>query len=294
MNTFSISQLEQFSGIKAHTIRIWEQRYNALSPMRSDGNTRHYDGSQLRRLLNISTLLKSDHKVSELCSMSDKQLHDLIKAGLKKSPGNDDNTAYFVTQLIAAGMCYDGLFFEEIFEKSINRFGFRITYIKIIQPLLLQVGLMWLTDSIPIEQEHFISNIIRQKLFAAIDALPQVQSLTGGWLLFLPENEFHEISLLFSYFLIRSAKQRATYLGSNVPIESLNKIIDDVKPLNLLIFLVKNDMPSKTMNYIDLLSETFSKLNIYISGNAQLIGQVKTKSNIHWLKTVEDLEQHLV
>ena len=103
MNLFTISQLQQFSGVKAHTIRIWEQRYNALSPNRSEGNTRYYDNTQLRRLLNIVSLMESDYKVSELCSMSDQELFRTLDKQLQSKLHKDETTQYFISQLIAAG-----------------------------------------------------------------------------------------------------------------------------------------------------------------------------------------------
>jgi hypothetical protein len=245
MNNFSISQLQQFSGIKAHTIRIWEQRYNALTPNRSEGNTRYYDDSQLRRLLNIVSLMDSEYKVSELCLMPDEKLFNLIKSKLVSNSVEASSAAYFVSQLIAAGMCYDVAAFEKIFSTSIKKFGIRDTYIKVIYPLLDRIGLMWSCDTMPPAQEHFISNIIRQKLFSAIDELPPAKSLKDTWLLFLPENEFHEIGLLFSYYVIRNAGKRVVYLGSNLPLDTLISAAKDINPSNLLFFLVHNDAPGE-------------------------------------------------
>ena len=162
MNLFSISQLSQISGIKAHTIRMWEQRYNALKPNRSEGNTRYYDNLQLRRLLNIVSLMNSGYKVSELGVMSDKKLFTLLEQQQGKVE-SDDPEDFYISQLIAAGMSYDEQHFEKIFSHCLLRFGLKNAYTHVLYPLLSRIGLMWASNSIPPAQEQFISNIIRQK-----------------------------------------------------------------------------------------------------------------------------------
>ncbi|MEP6594563.1 MAG: MerR family transcriptional regulator [Ginsengibacter sp.] len=289
---FSISQLTQFSGIKPHTIRMWEHRYNALKPSRSDGNTRYYDNSQLRRLLNIVSLMERDYKISQLCSMTDKELFKLV-AGFMSDRASNEPTEYFVAQLIAAGMSYDEIHFEKIFSHCLLWYGVKNTYIKVIYPMLLRIGLMWASDSIPPAHEHYISNLLRQKLFTAIDSLPPSKVTSETWLLFLPENEFHEIGLLLANYLIRSAGRNVIYLGRNVPLNSLLTSIKDTRPENLLFFLVHNDLPDDTQEYCNKLSVAFKGKKIYMSGNHKLISQVKTDKKIGWLQSVESLEEVL-
>ena len=291
MNTFSISQLEQFSGIKVYTIRIWEQRYNALEPHRSEGNTRYYDNNHLRRLLNIVSLMGGEHKISQICSMNDAELFQHVGELLKKEVAKDKSKEYFISQLISAGIGYDEAYFTKVFTNAVQRFGMRDTYVLIIQPLLLRVGLMWSNNSIPPEQEHFISNLLVQKFYAAIDKLPSHNNSNDSWLLFLPENEFHELSLLFSYYLIRSSGRKVVYLGSNVPFETLSSAIQETNPSNLHFFLVHNDVPQHCQKYLDTLSAKTKSMNIYISGNEKLLSQLKVSKKIRKLATVEDLEK---
>jgi len=292
MNLFSISQLAQYSGIKPHTIRVWEQRYNALNPNRTKGNTRYYDNSQLRRLLNIVSLMESGHKVSELGLMSDERIFQLLEETTNWDLSNDP-TEYFISQLIAAGMSYDEAHFEKTFAHCLLRFGMNSTYTKVIHPMLDRIGFMWATDKIPPTQEHFISNLIRQKLFTAIDYIPLANTSLDSWLLFLPENEFHEIGLLFAYYLIRLSGRKALYLGVNVPQQSLVAAVKDSKPENLLFFFVHNDVPDQIQNYLNELSIDFASEKIHFSGNQNLIRQLVPGKNIHWLKSVEDLQQLL-
>ncbi len=292
MNLFSISQLARFSGIRPHTIRMWEQRYNALNPGRSEGNTRYYDNDQLRRLLNIVSLMESDYKVSELCSMPDKKLFKLI-GELQNKNNTNELTEYFIAQLISAGMSYDESYFEKIFSHCLIKYGMKDAYLKVIYPMLVRIGLMWASDVLPSAQEHFISNVIRQKLFTAIDSLPPAKPDSDAWLLFLPENEFHEIGLLIANYLIRLSGRKAIYLGGNVPLQSLADAAKHTSPRNLLLFLVHNDLPEDRDEYLNELSSRFSGKKIFVGGKHQLINHLKIKKNIYWLQSVEDLEQQL-
>lgn len=292
MNQFLISQLEKFSGIKAHTIRMWEQRYNALTPNRSEGNTRYYDNEQLRRLLNIVSLSNQDYKISELCTMTDKQLFRLV--GELKNETENNTDEYFVSQLIAAGMTYDETHFDKIFSHCILRYGMKDTYLKIIYPVLVRTGLMWACNDLPAANEHFISNLIRQKLFTAIDSLSPAKNSQDAWLLFLPENEFHEIGLLFSYYLIRLYGRKAIYLGSNVPLQSFINVGKEISCHNVLSFLVHNDSNKEIQENINDLSKNFRGKKIYLAGDQKVIAKIKKESNIKFLSSVEDLEQQLL
>ncbi len=287
MNSFSISQLAQFSGVKAHTIRIWEQRYNALKPNRTEGNTRYYDNQQLRRLLNIVSLADLDYKVSELCMMPDKKLFKLIE---ELNLGNQNKTyEYFIAHLVSAGMSYDEPGFEKIFSHCMLRYGMKDTYLRVIYPMLVRIGLMWSVDTIPPAHEHFISNVLRQKLFTAIDSLPAAKPESGSWLLFLPENEFHEIGLLFASYLIRSSSQKVIYLGSNVPFQSLKMAVENASCENLLMFFVHAGFPEDARDYINKLSNQFKGKNIFVAGGRQFTEQLGKLKKIRFLNSAEDL-----
>lgn len=293
MNMFSISQLEQYSGIKAHTIRIWEKRYNALKPLRSEGNTRYYDNSQFRRLLNISSLINSGYKVSELCRMTDLQLFKQIEKNLNSYLGQDDIEHYSISQLITAGILFDENHFDKIFSHCLLRYNLKTIYIKIIYPMLDRIGLMWASDALPPAQEHFISNLIRQKFSSAIDLVPKTSSPKGSWLLFLPENEFHEIGLLFAHYLIKISGKKVYYFGANVPNENLTQTIKIINPDNLLFFLVHYDRPENAQQYVNSLIRNFKKQKIHIAGNKNLIENLSLGKEIKWHQSIEDFEREL-
>ena len=291
MNLFSISQLSQFSGIKPHTIRIWEQRYNAFKPNRSDGNTRYYDDTQLRRLLNIVSLIENGYKVSSLCLMSDHDLYSKV-SNLNISEISE-STEYFVSQLIAAGISYDTNYFEIIFSDCVLKFGMKDAYMKVIHPMMERIGLMWATDSLPTAHEHFISNIVRQKLLVVLDSIEAPDPASESWLLFLPENEFHEIGLVYAHLLIRLSGKKVFYLGSNLPVESVISAIQTIKPRNILMFLVHYDLPEQIQKDLDSLIAEFSGNKIYLAGNYKLISQINLNLKSEFLQSIESLEEIL-
>lgn len=292
MNSFSISQLSQFSGVKPHTIRIWEQRYDALQPQRSEGNTRFYDSLQLRRLLNIVSLAKTGRKVSMLCRMSDEDLYSLQKEYIEQALEESD-FEYFVSQLISAGMNYDESNFEKIFSHCIIRFGMVKTYREIIYPMISRVGLLWTTNSIPPSQEHYITNLLRQKLFTSIDSLTTETDKNGGWLLFLPEDEFHEMGLLFANYLIRSHGKKVVYLGPNVPLSSVENAVEDTDLENLLLFLVHRDLPDNIKEFLEELRKIGKNKQIYVAANSELTENLSEHKEINWLYSIEDLEKQI-
>ena len=168
---------------------MWEQRYNALQPDRSEGNTRYYNNGQLRRLLNIVSLMDSGYKISELGTMNDKKLFDLLEQ--EQQGENETNPEeFYISQLIAAGMSYDEQHFEKLFSHCLLRFGFKNAYTRVLYPMMSKIGLMWASNSMPPAQEHFITNIIRQKLFTAIDSLPPPATKAETWLLFYQKMSF--------------------------------------------------------------------------------------------------------
>jgi MerR family transcriptional regulator, light-induced transcriptional regulator len=288
---FSISDLQKFSGVQPQTIRMWEKRYNALQPIRSEGNTRYYDDDQLKRLLNIVSLNQAGLKISRICKLSNDEIHQMLGREIYKSTSNDKQIEYFISQLIHYALDYDGYTIDKILSDCIDQFGIQTTYKRIIYPLLIRVGLMWCQDSICPAQEHFLSGFIRQKLFTAInniDAIPG--SLDPTWLLFLPEDESHDIGLLFAHYLLRKSNQRVIYLGANVPFESLQEVMQNQQIEHMLFFFIRVRPVSEAEQYLKRLRNTFKNASIYFSGNPKLIHDLQFDPPINRLKTVEEFE----
>lgn len=292
MDSFSISQLQQFSGIKAHTIRIWEQRYNALTPGRSEGNTRHYNGEQLRRLLNIVSLLNTGSKISELCTMPEDKLHRLIERQAMPVQGVPSEYEFYVTQIVAAALEYNEIRFDKVFSNALLRYGMKDAYINIVYPSLDRLSLLWSTTVLAPAQEHFISALFRQKFLTATDALPFATSAAAtkdAWLLFLAEDEFHELGLLLAGYLIRQAGKKVIYLGANVPFDSLVAAVKAVKPSNLLYFLVHKNDPENDQELLTRIGQQFSNLHLYLACDVARSSEFKKPKNCTLLNTVNDL-----
>ncbi len=289
---YSISDLEQLSGIYAHTIRIWERRYGALSPARSQGNTRLYDDNQLKRLLNIVSLIKSGLKISKICSLSDDEMNRLLDREFAQAP-DDEHSEYYISQLVRHGIAFDEFSFHHLLDESIDGLGLSVCYRKVIYPLLMRLGLMWRKDDICPAHEHFLSNIIRQKIFSHIDSIP-VQKMAGPkWLLFLPEYEDHDIGLLFASYMLRIHHQQVVFLGSKMPLAAIEQVYPILNADHVLLFMIKTQAPVKAQQYINQLSAICASAQIHLAGNSQVISKLKNIDHINWFKTLDEFEQSI-
>jgi DNA-binding transcriptional MerR regulator len=288
---FSISDLQKFSGVQPQTIRMWERRYNALQPIRSEGNTRYYNDDQLKRLLNIVSLTQAGLKISKICKLSDDEIRQILQKEIHKTTSDDNQVEYFISQLINSTLDYDTYTIDKLLSECIDHFGIPITYKRIIYPLLIRVGLMWCQDSICPAQEHFLSGLIRQKLFTAINNIPpSTGSVNSTWLLFLPEDESHDIGLLFAHYLLRQENRRIIYLGANVPFESIQEVMQHQRIDHMLFFFISVRPVLEAEEYLQRLRNNFKNTSIYFSGNSKLINDLEFDSSINRLKTVEEFE----
>ena len=288
---YSIADLEQLSGISAHTIRIWERRYNALSPLRSAGNTRQYDDDQLRRLLNIVSLNQSGLKISNICRLSQAEMNELIQQEIDKTISSKSHYEYYISQLIKYGLLYDEVQVEELLSNCIAAYTVKETYRHVIYPLLVRLGLMWGKDSVCPSHEHFLSNIIRQKLFSAIDSLSLTSIPKSSWLLFLPEDEDHDIGLLLASYILRSAGHKVIYLGAKTPLLAVENVLSGIKVNYALLFMTRTRPATEAAAYLESLKKTFKDIPAYISGNARIISELDLGKTVHWLRNLSDFEQ---
>lgn len=262
--TYLIKDLEKLTGIKAHTIRIWEKRYNVVSPKRTPTNIRYYCDNDLKRLLNISVLLKQGFKISQLSELSDDELGDKIMSLHYHPEGEEVGIDNLVTAMIDLN--------EALFEKTINlsalNLGFEHTVLKIIYPFLERIGILWLSGNINPAQEHFVTNLLRQKLLVAIDSLVMKPARDSKrFILFLPENELHELGLLFYSYLVRKAGHKIIYLGQSVPYEDVVEVARFKEPDALVTSLVAAMNLADANTYVHRLASDFTSKTIYITGS---------------------------
>lgn len=263
MSTYSIKDLERISGIKAHTIRIWEQRYEIISPNRTDTNIRHYSDEDLKSILNIGILNNCGYKISKIAKMH----KDEITASVLEITGSNFNANVQIDNLIIAMTEMDEDRFEKFLSANILRSGFEKTFLEILHPFMVKVGVLWLTNSINPAQEHFISNLVRQKLIAAIDGIDFNSSHHADkCLLYLPENELHEINLLFANLILKKHGYKTIYLGQSVPYQDIKMVCELHKPKHIITVITSTLADISIEDYTLQLCKDFPQQKIMISG----------------------------
>ncbi len=214
MAVYSIKELEKLSGIKAHTIRIWEKRYSLIEPHRTNTNIRYYTDSELKKILNVAVLNRHGIKISSIAKLNDLELREEI---IKVSTTSDSSDT-LIDSMVLSMIDLDEYKLEAMIDKSINKIGFKSTVTDVLYPFLEKVGILWQSGDVYPVQEHFVSFLIRQKIIAATDRISNTFNPNGKkFLLLLPEGEWHEIALLFAQYLIKEANHEVIYLGQSVP-----------------------------------------------------------------------------
>jgi len=263
MSTYSIKDLERLTGIKAHTIRIWEKRYAIVDPSRTDSNIRWYNDEDLKKLLNVSILNRYGYKISRIASLSRKQINEKIMEVVK--PESDYLSQ--IESLIVSMIELNEERLERILNQSILKIGFEETLFYVVYPFFDKMGLLWQTGTINPAQEHFVSNLIRMKLCVAIDSLPAITNPDAKKiLLFLPSWELHEIGLLTYYYIARKAGLKVFYLGQNVPYHDLVSVGKTVNPDILGTYFVSAISILDMQNYLKALSTDFPNQHVLVSG----------------------------
>jgi len=285
MIKYSIRELEQLTDIKAHTIRIWEQRYGILKPQRTDTNIRYYSDADLRFLLQISLLNQSGYKISKIATINRETVSDLYQ----EIVSNNYDFMPQINALVKATVDIDENAFTSTINNNIAHNGFKTTITKIVYPLLERIGILWAKGNIHPGQEHFISNLIRQKIIAKIDSIPpDNKQKETKCLLFLPENEFHELGLLFAQYLLKINGYEVIYLGSSVPLNNLIEVVNFKKVDVVFGILTTKPSSSKVKNYINQLAEGLKEVEVYISGYK--VQQLKSlPDNIEYVNKPMDL-----
>ena len=288
MAQYSIKDLEKLSGIQAHTIRIWEKRYHLVTPKRTTTNIRVYTDEDLKRLLNVAVLNHNGLKISKVAKLSENEMKERI-IQLSSDPSNFDNQ---IESLVVSMVDLNEQKFESILQTQIDQLGFEEVFIKIIYPLLVKIGVLWQTGNIHPAQEHFVSNIIKKKLFTAIDS---ISSKYDGvkFIMYLPEGEYHEIGLLFYTYLLKKNGFQPIYLGQSVPFEDLISAQKAYNADYLFTSFVTTLQDFTFSDYILELSKTFKKQKVFIPGSIVQKIEVKRVPNIIKIKSPEHFKELL-
>ncbi|MBK9283437.1 MAG: MerR family transcriptional regulator [Sphingobacteriaceae bacterium] len=274
MQTYQITDLEQLTGIKAHTIRIWEKRYKIIEPFRTKTNIRYYNNDQARKLLNISTLIQYGYKISKIADMNLKEQDSIITL-LSESDNLNAYETLAVNALVNSTLQYDEVAFEKTYSSALNRLGMKDTMLQIIYPFLKRIGIMWSIDDLTPAQEHFATTLLRRKLFSAIDGIEIPTRSKMKFILFLPPNEWHEIGLLFTEYLLRINGAEVINLGQNVPVENLSKIISATDAKYIFTFFVVNNK-QEVYGEIENLLKTQPNITLFFATALPELAQLTT------------------
>lgn len=269
MKRFLIRDIEALTGIKAHTLRVWEQRYNILTPKRTDTNIRFYDDEDVRLLLNVTMLNDRGYKISEIAKMSADERCEAVNSFSEDCKNYGCQIQYLANAMVKL----DEAGFEKILSTNILQMGFEDTVICIIFPFLAKTGMMWQTGAINSAHEHFVSHIIRQKLLVAIDGQSTPADNTGKkFLLFLPGGETHELGLLFANYLIKSRGHHVLYLGANMPCCELANVAKFYQPDYIFTVLTTVQNNGNTTSFVDGLCCEAKEIPLLVTG-CQVVGK---------------------
>lgn len=277
-DVFSIKDLENFSGIKAHTIRIWEKRYNIFSPERSVSNFRSYSLQDLQKMLNISYLNRNNFKISKIAKLSNSE----IEVKVREHSSNDQGNETEINDLKVSMLNFDTSLFNQVYSKLLSTQSFSQTVEKVFIPFLIDLGLLWQTNTISPANEHFISNLIIQKIQIQTEKLNINQAPSSNeyiHILFLPKNEIHEIGLLYINYLLKLNGNKTVYLGQSIPLEDLNLIQQRFDNIKFTTCFTVEPTPENLGKYIEELLKILKGTNNHCSIIGHSTSSIKNHSN---------------
>ena len=286
---FSINDLENLSGIKAHTIRIWEKRYNLLEPARTDSNIRFYNISSLQKLLNVVTLYEAGQKISKIAKLKQDELNVAVRElGVGEGQSN-----YFHNSFILSMLNFDQSLFEETYNKLMSETSFKRLFVDYFIPLLHHVGLEWQSDKITPAHEHFVSCLIQQKLLVNIERMQRhTPSNDKTYVLFLPEQEIHELGLLFLHYDLVQRGKHSIYLGASVPMDNLLELKSLYDNVQFISYFTIQPELAEVDKYVETFDKTILDENTHLwllGRNTQQLELDKNQKRIKIFEKIEDI-----
>ena len=290
---FSIKDLEHLSGVKAHTIRIWEKRYNILNPDRTDTNIRTYDISNLQKILNVTFLNSHGYKISRIAKLSEQEIRSMVKNVAASSSEENRAIASFKIAMIN----FDQVLFNNTYNKLLESRNFREIFHHTFLPLLDEIGLLWQTDTINPVHEHFLTSLIKQKLYLNIALLENENSYKDDdlYVLFLPENEIHDLGLLFLNYELNFYKRNTIFLGPSLPINNMKYLLEIHPNPRFISYLTV--FPREVSEFIEefeaeLCQDVKRELNLF-GARIQNLDPTKQASHIKIYKSIPEFVNNL-
>ncbi|WP_299665698.1 MerR family transcriptional regulator [uncultured Polaribacter sp.] len=286
---FTIKDLENISGIKAHTIRIWEKRYNLLEPQRTTTNIRYYSHKNLQKLLNVVLLNKNNYKISKIAKMSEEEILLQSREVAFSTAINDEAINAFKLSMLQ----FDKIMFNTTYDRLLHKKTFRDIFKEVFIPFLSHIGFLWQTETLLPAHEHFISNLIAQKIHINTENLQHgVSDSKKTYVLFLPENEIHDLGLLYLNYELVLRGHHTIYLGQSLPLDNLNYFFKNDRELCFITSLTIQPYDDKIASYFDEIESILEKTKhqfIAIGRKTSLIKDNTYKMDISFYDKVTDL-----
>ncbi|MDP5027167.1 MAG: MerR family transcriptional regulator [Flavobacterium sp.] len=294
-NVFSIKDLENLSGIKAHTIRIWEKRYNVLEPMRSDTNIRSYDIKNLQKLLNIVLLHNYGYKISKIATLDHAQINKLSNDIISEKSAKN----HAISTFKMAMMNFDQSLFFNTYNELLNEKTFKEVFYTVFIPLMQELGFLWQTETISPSHEHFITYLIKQKLLINTEKVQVLEPTKNDkvYVLFLPLNEIHELGLMYLNYEILLNGYQTIYLGESIPTDSLVDLKNSFEKITFVSYLTVEPNQEEINDYIvDMQTKLLDNTNhelLLLGRMTQFITTKDLSKNIHLFSSIEELANTL-
>ncbi|MBS1596796.1 MAG: cobalamin B12-binding domain-containing protein [Bacteroidetes bacterium] len=289
MNEFTIKDLENLSGIKAHTIRVWEQRYSFLKPQRTETNIRYYNTDELKNILNISLLHKYGYRISHIDRMDEEEVKEKI-ISLSFAQAQQER---IVNELIQHMVDLDIDRFECVLDNYIMTRGIDKTITQIIFPFLDRIGILWLTNHINPAQEHLVTNLIRQKLIVGIEGVVSHFNVNKTVMLFLPEGEYHELGLLYVSYLLKNRGAKVIYLGANIPLEDVEFVSKIKHPDFIYTHLTSVAGNFNFEKFLTRIHKLLPNTPLFISGRLARTHIRKIPPGINFKKSLSEVMEYI-
>ncbi|MCV9385419.1 MerR family transcriptional regulator [Reichenbachiella ulvae] len=287
MGKYSIKELERLSGIKAHTIRIWEKRYDLIRPFRTDTNIRYYNDDQLKKILNVSSLVNLGYKISKVSKMGVEEMTHLLEES-QNGIQLDQQIEIELHRLIEPCMNFDEPLLDERINELIDKTSLIEAFGQVFFPLLNRIGFLWATNRVSPAHEHFLSNKLMQVLYSSMNMRTN-NGEAGKYLLFLPEWEEHEMLLLFSNYVLKKHGFSTIYIGKRVPVKNLIETINQAQPIGLLSILISPNFDTDIKKYFEELSKLKNVPKLIMGGDKSYVHHFENFPKMTWVQSSDEL-----
>ena len=288
MNRYSIDDLSTITGLNKILIRTWENRYSFVKPHRTSTNIRYYDDKMIVKALRYSLLVDAGFKISALTKLPAEQIDNLINNALKNNNQTNKHSLY-ISQILESSILYNQLLFHNTYEKCVKDIGIIACYQHVLLAALNRIGILWLNDKISATEEHFLSELIKTKIYKEIERIGFKKLPKENWLLFLPKNELHDIGILFAYLILKMNGHNVVYLGQNLPHSLLLSLKDKNKIDNILFSIVSNTSKLDLIEITNFLETHFSESKLYTIINKSLL----TEECFQKLPTISSIDEFI-